>query len=424
MIKDIIDFINSIRGKKVRLISHNDADGITSGYIMYTSLKKLGFDVDWKAMVYLTEKGVQKYIDTNNPVIFIDMGASYGDYIKKYKKTPIAVIDHHPIRGDTSAVDAYWVPVSEGETTESIKYATASTLAQAIAVELGVDDEYTAWMSIIGSTGDMADLQGYFDEDSLIYKLVRKAVKDGYVREETGLRLPGKFAFDAYELLDFSVLPPTTGNYSHLKGKEPEELTREDLEPVYGKYIDMVWNKRYLFDFPDKEFAENHDASIALVNARKLPTDMLPELKELGIHPGMFSGAKDNLRNKYNSLKSTIEEIRKNNLYIITNSIILVYNPNPKNTSNSTLSNYIANKSVFGHPEKPVVVYSKDPDNGKYIASARIHLEYQGTIDLGKLMENAVKKIPSATGGGHPVAAGATVPENHINDFITALFTL
>lgn len=425
MKSDIIEFLYKIdTRKKVLLISHNDADGITSGYIMYSILKKLGHDVDWKAMTYLTERGVQKYLNTDRPVIFIDMGAAYGEYVKKYKKSPVAVIDHHPVRGSISSVDAYWVPVSEGETTETIKYATASTLAQAIAVELGLDDKYTAWMAILGSTGDMADLQGYFDEDSLIYELIKKAIDDGYVREEVGLRIPGKFAFDAYELIDFSVLPPTVGEYEHLKGKKPGELTRDDLEPVYGKYTDMVWNKRYIFNFPDPEFMENHDAAMALTNARKIPTDIVPEIKNLGLHPGVFSGAQERLREKYFKLRSALDEIKRKNLYFITEKLIIAYNPDPKNVSNGTLANYIANKTVFGHPERPVIVYSKDPNNGKYIASARIHLEYQGTVDLGALMEEAVGGINGATGGGHPVAAGATIPETHIDDFITRLLTM
>ena len=421
MMEDILEFITGV--KKVKLISHNDADGITSGYILYRVLKKLGADVEWLSLPYMTENGLAKALDTDRPVVFIDMGSSYGDWIAKHRKAPVAVIDHHPVRGSMDAVDAWWVPAAEKKV-DTIKYATASTLAQKIAVELGLDDSITAWMAIIGSTGDMADIEGDFRKDSLIVELIDKAIRDGHVVRETGLRLYGKFAFDEYELIDFSVLPPTVGDYKHLRGVNPEELTREDVEGVYGKYTDMVWNTRYINPEMPPEFRENHDAAVALMNITPdLPARVIEYLKR-GDDFGFARAAGENLRRKYADLKGTVKTVLEKNLYTVAQKVTVVYNPDPSHVPNSMLANYIANKNIIGSPEKPVIVYSKDPNNGKYLASARIHYDYQGTVDLGALMKAATGDIPGATGGGHPVAAGATIPENRINRFIEKLFLL
>jgi len=426
MKQDVIEFImNTVADAgSVKLISHNDADGVTSGAIMWRALTKLGVDVEWYAMPYMTSTGIRKVLDTKKPIVFIDMGSAYGEWVGKYKKTPVAVIDHHPIRGDISSVDAYWIPVSEGETTESIKYATAATLAQAIAVELGADDEITAWLAVIGATGDMADLQGDFDKNSLIKKLIDKAIDDGYIEEDFGLRLPGKFALDAYEIIDFSVLPPTLDRYDHLKGVDPSKLTKEDLESIYGKYINMVWGKRYINPNMPTELKENHDAAIALMNVTNPAYEVIKYFKRTDIDFSFINQSGKILKEKYVALKAVINEILRGGAYIETEKLTVVYNHTPKLVSNSTIANYIANKNIIGSPTKPVIVYSKDPNNGKYIASARIHYEYQNTIDLGKLMEEATKNIPGATGGGHVVAAGATIPEKYINDFVSYLLSL
>ena len=90
-------FLEKIRNKKVRIISHYDTDGITSAAIFSQTLKKLDKRFSVK-IVKALEKDSVKELDTSDIIVLLDLGSSCLEELAALN-TDVFVIDHHEICG-------------------------------------------------------------------------------------------------------------------------------------------------------------------------------------------------------------------------------------------------------------------------------------------------------------------------------------
>jgi RecJ-like exonuclease len=75
--------------------------------------------------------------------------------------------------------------------------------------------------------------------------------------------------------------------------------------------------------------------------------------------------------------------------------------------------------SSLPNPEKPLIAYANLVEEGIAKISARtMDTVTSKGVNLGDVMQAAAEKL-HGKGGGHNVAAGAQVPIENINDFIT-----
>jgi RecJ-like exonuclease len=75
--------------------------------------------------------------------------------------------------------------------------------------------------------------------------------------------------------------------------------------------------------------------------------------------------------------------------------------------------------SSLPNPEKPLIAYANLQDEGIAKISARtMDTVINKGVNLGEIMQIAAEKF-QGKGGGHNVAAGAQVPIESINDFVT-----
>ena len=92
------------KSTKIRVISHYDADGITSAAIICKALYRSGYDFHATLMRNPFDKGLAKVSkEDNEQMIFLDMGSGQIDTIEKMKSKSI-IIDHHQfLKKKTSA---------------------------------------------------------------------------------------------------------------------------------------------------------------------------------------------------------------------------------------------------------------------------------------------------------------------------------
>ena len=88
---------------RVRIISHYDADGITSASIMVKALLREGRDLHLTIIKQLGEDIVQELAKEDNSIMmFLDLGSGHLDLIQKYlvkEGRLIVVADHHQVQG-------------------------------------------------------------------------------------------------------------------------------------------------------------------------------------------------------------------------------------------------------------------------------------------------------------------------------------
>ena len=94
--KKASDIITSLPlSTKIRVISHYDADGITSAAIICTALYRAGYDFHATLMRNPFDKGLARVSkEENDLIIFSDMGSGQIDTIEKMDCKSI-IIDHH-----------------------------------------------------------------------------------------------------------------------------------------------------------------------------------------------------------------------------------------------------------------------------------------------------------------------------------------
>src|SRR3989344_3774589 len=88
-------FLEEIKTKRAKIISHYDTDGITSAAIMAKTLKRLDERFTVKIVKNLEREFIEK-LTSNEVIIFLDLGSSLLEEIGKLK-TSVFVIDHHEI---------------------------------------------------------------------------------------------------------------------------------------------------------------------------------------------------------------------------------------------------------------------------------------------------------------------------------------
>ena len=102
LFKDIEEAINrlySYPSKDVILIHHDDADGLSSGAILYKSLSDAGYNVKLVCIEKLMDQ-VIRYIHTTfkgKVIFYADIGSPHADVISRYNNSGslVIILDHH-----------------------------------------------------------------------------------------------------------------------------------------------------------------------------------------------------------------------------------------------------------------------------------------------------------------------------------------
>ena len=194
------NFLKEIETKRIRIISHHDTDGITSAAIMAKTLKRLDKRFSVKIVKNLEREFLEK-INSNEVIIFLDLGSSLLEEIGKLK-TKVFVIDHHEISSEPQENTIFINPHSFKE--EEI---SAAGLTYLFSKTISPDNKDLANLAVIGMIGDMLGRS--------ISKLNNKILEDAEVLIKKSLLLypSTRPIHKALEYSSSMYIPGVTGNY-------------------------------------------------------------------------------------------------------------------------------------------------------------------------------------------------------------------
>ena len=163
------EFIKKTEFKKIRVISHNDSDGITSAAIITKALQRLGRKFSLIIVKQLEEEFIRT-LPEEEIILFLDLASNSFNYIKKLK-TEVFILDHHEIISEIPENVTIINPHLFNE--EEISGAGISYL---FARELNDENKDLAYLAVIGMVGDMLEknlgkiLQGILNDSKVIVK--------------------------------------------------------------------------------------------------------------------------------------------------------------------------------------------------------------------------------------------------------------
>ncbi|MBI3037215.1 DHH family phosphoesterase [Candidatus Woesearchaeota archaeon] len=210
-------FSKADRSETIRLISHLDADGLSSAAVVIKTLLRENRKYCLSVVPQLTEDlAVQLAAEGYNHYIFTDLGTGQFSILKKHLAAAgksVFVLDHHHMQGEYQAENIMHVnPHLAG--IESSREISGAGVAYLFSKALNGKNTDLAHLALIGAIGDMQEDCGF---SGFNREILQDAKAAGTLKVITGLRLFGVQTKPLHKILEYSSefpIPGITGSES------------------------------------------------------------------------------------------------------------------------------------------------------------------------------------------------------------------
>lgn len=158
MLKEIGDFVKEFlhlsKNKPIRIISHNDTDGITSATILIKTFQRLGKQFSVRIVKGLDETILNQEIarQQNEILLFSDLASSNLDHFQDLKE-PVFILDHHEIDA-TKLNDKTKIINPHLTTSPEDNAATGAGVCYLFAKTISPQNQDLSSLAVIGIIGD------------------------------------------------------------------------------------------------------------------------------------------------------------------------------------------------------------------------------------------------------------------------------
>ncbi|UCD14633.1 MAG: DHH family phosphoesterase [Thermoplasmatales archaeon] len=410
----------------VRVVSHYDADGITSAGIICTALYREGYGFHVTLMRNPFNKGLERLAkEKNELIIFSDMGSGQIENIEKLG-CKVIIFDHHQYIKSEAGKNVLQINANTCGVDGNYE-ACGATLSFSFAKALSPENEDLSSLAIAGAIGDKQHIGGIrgFNKEILQY-----ALEKGFLGEKTGIKLYGDSLFDA---LYFSIDP----YYKALSGNKHEiESTLNNLDIDKNTRIDEL-GKDKLMQLQSfllfKLIKAGCQKNILDVAIRKRYFS-----KSLGCELERFSDLLDACgKNGYRSLglslclgdsdafeeaKAVEKDYKQKILYALMKleegAMEEMEGMRYFYSDSSSLGGVVAGIAInyILDEKKPLFSITRKKDEIHVSCRGNQGLVKRG-LDLGGAMKKAATAI-GGYGGGHMIAAGATIALDKEKEFL------
>ncbi len=427
----------------IHIVSHIDADGLTSAAIICTALDRMGIDYSARFVKQLDDTIIADLANQDHSlVIFTDLGSGMLDSIQSHGINAI-VSDHHQPRGE---MQNHLNPHLFGANGSYELSGSGTTYILASA--LG-DNRDLADLAIVGAMGDLQHMKkGYLTGINRL--ILEEGANSNVLKFEKDITLFGKQTRPVFKLLQFAsdpYIPGLTGSedacieFLHKQGirfsgderwrrwidfeqgekqKVVSALVQYCLNAGLPPYkIERLIGEVYTL-LKEGEGTEMRDASeySTLLNATARYDHADIGLAVcMGDRGDAYEQARKLLAEHRKNLVEGLMFVKEQGLTKLTN---LQYF-DAGSSIRETIVGIIAgmSTSITSDRSLPIIAFA-DTDGGVKVSA-------RGTQDLirkGLNLSEAMSKISAevgGAGGGHDIAAGATIPIVAKDEFIRKL---
>ncbi len=421
--KAVKSFLEILKERDVKIISHHDTDGITSAAIMSRTLKRLDKKFSVKIVKQLDKEFLVKLKKSckKEALLFLDLGSSLLDEISSFEN-PVLVIDHHEISSEASGNVQLINPHLFNE--EEI---SGAGLTYLFSKAISQENKDLANLAVLGIVGDMLDRE--------VSKLNNKIIEDAELVIKKGLMLYPATR-PVHKALEFSssiYIPGVTGNSKGVlsllreidikkQGNEYKSLLELDEEETSRLITAILLRTR-----------QNHERLIGnvylvkffnkLEDARELSA-MINACSRLGYSDVALAFCLDNKKAKtkaetiYADYKQYLVEALNyadNNKVEGKGYVILNAQDRIRDTMIGTVASILSMSKNY--PEGTIII-AMSYDNERIKVSARV------SGRNGRNVREILSQVTSSFGaecGGHALAAGCLISKNQESQFLASL---
>jgi RecJ-like exonuclease len=411
----------------LRVVSHYDADGLAAASVMVNALVRAKRPFHLTVTKSLDKEMIESLAkEGNEAVIFLDMGSGQIEGLEGLSGRLVALDHHKPVRKSKKVIQVN--PHFYG--LDGMTDACASTLSFIFAVMLDPCNWDLSPVALAGIIGDRQHMGGM---RSLNQQILDYAKEKGFIEVQRGLSLKGATISDA---LADSVDPYFVG----LSGRKDNVLAFLDsmkldpetpmgaLDEVYRRKLTSMLSLRLMGQGCRPETVEELVTEVHWIPSMSLTAADLSDLLNAcgrmdheGLGVALCAGDPSALEEAGELRRTYNAKIMGRLMSIEADGVIQLDHIQHFNAPDPSLAGaqcglamqYILDQS------KPTLALSRVKGSVKVSSRGTKYLVSKG-LDLSAALKKAAMKS-GGIGGGHAVAAGATIPEGKDEEFLRSV---
>jgi RecJ-like exonuclease len=442
-------------GSEIAVITHIDADGITSGSIIATALARLGARYSIRAVSDMNPGIIERMrIEDRSFYVITDLGGGWASDLRKALDDRWAIIDHHQIPEQEILTD------DDGQILNAWKYGIdggrevpAGGMAYMIASALDKKNRDLSCVAVVSAVADRQDQGDKRSLTGLNSEILKTAQSLGLISVQLDIMLTGRETRPLHEALAYTSFPYMDGLTWNREGchallKNAGIKLKED-----GRW-------RVLAEFSQEEKGAILDAIAKFVaTSTRAATHVIDDL--IGyVYTLSGEDKRSQLRDarEFSTMLNACGRIGKAGVGIAIcmgdRNDMLSAGEEIVSTYRATLRNYISTifadkwrlvddgRNVFVNGDGLVAedmlgavssLLSGSPslggrllfvrtltNDGTYKFSSRKALGSTSQANLGLIMRYCAEAFKGA-GGGHSAAAGCRIPSSALEDFVAGV---
>ncbi len=409
----------------VRVISHNDADGISAAGVICNAISQEGGKFHVTMVPRLNEETLDRLSQEKYKLFFFcDMGSGYVERIGRLNGQAI-IADHHQTMDSTGDDEETLVHVNphlfglDGTRDVSASGVTYLTVKPLNKVNL-------TGLALVGAFGDMQYADGFSGVNQTI---LTEATEAGVVEEHEDLKISSKDE-PLYKALAHTFQPAIPG----ISGNpEKSQAFLEKIGISYGiKFTDLANEEK---DFLTEHLTRINPKIFGTVYSMPQETPALRNLEDYalildacGKNKNYAVGLSICLGERESAITEGVEFLSKYRESLIrgirwisregSQEMDYVQYLYTEDKENKKIMGTLASLGIeleILNSQKPVITLSRMHNLIKISGRTTLEMTQRG-VNLGFALEQAAKSFNGA-GGGHNIAAGAVVPYKELENF-------
>jgi single-stranded-DNA-specific exonuclease len=444
-------------GNEIAIITHLDADGITSGSIMAMTLRRMGARFSLRTVSDLNSSVVEKMkAEGRDFYVITDLGGGWASHLRKALGDKWVIIDHHEITEEEILTD------DGGQILNPWKFGidggrevSAGGMAYMVASALDFKNRDLSAIAVVSAVADRQDQGDKKSFFGLNAEILKTAQSLGLVSVDLDIILTGRETRPVHEALAYTLFHYIDGltwnteacylllKNAGIKLKDDSRRWRALAEFSQEEKSTIVEAVAKFVDSSDKRVSDillddligyvytlsREDKRSQLRDAREFSTmlNACGRIGKAGVGIAMCMGDR-------NMALSAGEEIMDMYKMTLRNNISTIFSEKWR-LADDGKTTFVNGDGILeeGMLEAVSTLLSGSPSlrgrllfvrtlakEGTYKFSSRKCLDCKSQANLGVIMRQCSNALNGA-GGGHSAAAGCSIPSSALDDFIAGI---
>lgn len=444
-------------GNEIAIITHLDADGITSGSIMAMALRRMGARFSLRTVSDLNSSVVEKIkADGRDFYVITDLGGGWASHLRKALGDKWVIIDHHEITEEEILTD------DGGQILNPWKFGidggrevSAGGMAYMVASALDFKNRDLSAIAVVSAVADRQDQGDKKSFFGLNAEILKTAQSLGLVSVDLDIIFTGRETRPVHEVLAYTLFHYIDGltwnteacylllKNAGIKLKNDSSRWRALAEFSQEEKSTIVEAVARFVDSSDKRVSDillddligyvytlsREDKRSQLRDAREFSTilNACGRTGKAGVGIAMCMGDR-------NMALSAGEEIMDMYKMTLRNNISTIFSEKWR-LADDGKTTFVNGDGILEEGMLGAVstLLSGSPSlrgrllfvrtlakEGTYKFSSRKCLDCKSQANLGVIMRQCSNALNGA-GGGHSAAAGCSIPSSALDDFIAGI---